>query len=1047
MTRRLLRAVSVVLLLHAGGLLAAGKTGRGYYTDKRLETMRKNVETYDWAKRMKANLISATDKWLACSDDDLRLMVPPPELARAAYVHETGCPKHGLAIRKFGTYAWKLDLAHPFKVQCPVDGEFYPDNDFNAYYRSGIVNGRFRPEKADRSLLKGGIVDDGWGWDRPDDQNPRKYWFVAYYVHWMLIQRVVIPVMRDCSQAYLVTGDERYAHKAAVVLWQLAEYYPEYRYEKQSSRGTEIDHGYVGKLLYHTWETFTVDAVAMAYDAVAPSIEKDQTLQRLTGQSAEQIREHIEGRMLREMARLIMDGSHTIQGNYGMHQCALLNVALACGDEEHKPKRSEMVDWILNNDNVSLYTDMSLNDALYNIVFRDGVPFESPGYNLSWVQNLLGVAERLDQCGVEVFSWPRLKRLLDWPIDMTCCGRFSPSLGDSGNMYELALGRSGTIYAPAYRHYRDPRYAQLFATIEGTPTHDLFEECLDDEIAKAAKENPGELGVGSFLFPAYGMTILQTGSEANRTAVMLHQGSGRTAHSHFDNLHVDFFSHRHALTPDFGYPETCNSEDPRRFGFFCHTLSHNTVMVNQGRGGQAVGTLTVYDPTGFCKVVEARSEGTYPGLVRRYQRTVALVDASPDEAYVVDVFRVAGGRQHDWILHGTDADFETTLPLSKPRTEGTLAGPEVKYGHFYDNETMGRAPYGATNYYPYVGSAFMYLFNVQEAPLTGAACASWKLKTSGEQPLKLPPTQGVVLRAHMIGDGETAFVCEGKPQQNCKYTPETVKFLLRRRQGEDLSSAFVTVFEPYKDKPFLRSVSRVQVTPADGRAVALKIEKVGGGADYFFNSAVPAGEYQAEGTLFRGQCAALTVNAEGQVERAHLVNGGVLRKGDFSLQCAPPQTVKIASVDYKSGAITLAQPVLADKVLEGRWVVISNDLHSTIYRIEKVLGPAAFSIGSQDPRCGRLLPMEYAPEKKLLKTSNFSSFTQPGMHIADEANTVLGKVTAAKTRDLTIEAPQPVALSQLPDTDRDGRRRVWVMDFAPGDEVTLGTSVSYQKQP
>lgn len=324
-----LSVAALVMVGLTGDASASSKTGRTYYTTERLEAMRENLERYEWARRERDAIIARADRWVALGDDELRLLVPPPELPRAAYVRETGCPVHGLEIRKHGTYAWEVSLDRPFKVRCPVGGEVYPDNDFEAYYRSGWNGRRWDPAKADRSLLQAeGIVDDGWGWTKPGQEGQPKHWFVAYYTHWVLANQVVHGVLRDCAQAYLLTGEARYAHACALVLWQLAEYYPDYAYERQSSYGLEVDPNYRGKLLYHTWETGTVDRAALAYDAIFPALAEDRALQEAVGQSAEEIAEHIEARMLREMARLIIDGSHTIQGNYGMHQSALLRLAL-----------------------------------------------------------------------------------------------------------------------------------------------------------------------------------------------------------------------------------------------------------------------------------------------------------------------------------------------------------------------------------------------------------------------------------------------------------------------------------------------------------------------------------------------------------------------------------------------------------------------------------------------------------------------------------------------------------------------------------------------
>lgn len=1020
---------------------ASTKTERTYFTEARLKAAQENIARHAWARQSRDAVLAAADRWLAIPDEELRLMVPPPELPRDAYVHDTDCPVHGLATRKVGgTYAWKISLEHPFKVQCPVGGEFYPDNDFDAYYRSGLVNGRFDPNKADRSLLTGKIVDDGYGWKNPDGPNARKYWFVAYYTHWMLVQQVVNGVLRDCSRAYLLTGDARYAHKTALVLWQLAEYYPDYQYEKQSRYGLEIDHNYKGKLLYHTWECFTVELVALAYDAVFPALADDTTLQKSSGLSGAQLAEQIEARLLRQMARLIMDGSRTIQGNYGMHQAGLLTIALVCGDEENEPRRSAMVDWVLNNDKASIYTEFSLYDALYNIIFRDGVPFESPGYNLGWLTNLMPVAEALKRCGVDIFAQPRFRLLYDWPVNMTVAGRLSPALGDSGNMFHGLIGRNAALYEKAFRYWRDPRYAAIRAQARGTSADQLFEESLDEEIGAAAATAP-EIGTTSFQFPGYGMSLLQTGAGTDgRTGLMLYQGARRSAHAHFDNLHLDLYAKNHALTPDFGYPETANSQDPRRWGFFSHTMAHNTVMVNATRAEAAFGHVTTWDTGDYCQVVDAHAEGCYPGVVSRYRRTVALVDLSPQDAYIVDIFRVQGGRQHDWIVHGTDADFEAGFPLTPPRAEGTLAGADVPYGHFYDDERMAKAPVSMVSYVPYRGSGFMYLYNVQEGALEGVKTASWLPK---RRPADAPEGQ-VVLRAHLAGANEKAFVCDGKPQQNSKTMPEAVKFLVRRREGENLESTFVTVFEPYLNEARLRSVARLESDAADDGFVALRIERADGLVDLFFSALDSGRVYRlTDGTRFQGEVGTLTLDGAGRVRRAHLSNGGLLERGDFRLEGAQPRSLAIQAVDYQRGQVTLTEDALTP-AQEGRWVVIANNRRSTLYRIEKVIDARTFSIGDQDPRCGRLLPVAWDPEQKQLRATNWSYAAEAGMHLVDEAGKALGQVTQVDTQTYTLEPAGTIRLEELPETDGDGRRRVWVMDFAPGDTARVGAAVTME---
>ena len=87
------------------------------------------------------------------------------------------------------------------------------------------------------------------------------------------------------------------------------------------------------------------------------------------------------------------------------------------------------------------------------------------------------------------------------------------------------------------------------------------------------------MGVESQLLPGVGFASLQRGSSRNRTALAIYYGYYQ-GHSLFDRLPLDLYSWRHALTPDFGYPETADSYDPRRLGFLSHTVAHNTMMGN-----------------------------------------------------------------------------------------------------------------------------------------------------------------------------------------------------------------------------------------------------------------------------------------------------------------------------------------------------------------------------------------------------------------------------------------------------------------------------------
>ncbi len=996
-----MRSVLVALVLEvvmASGAPAAG----GYYTEAKLAAMRENLERYDWARQQRDQIVSRANRFVDWPPERLRALIPPPQVPRAYVVHEAGCPVHGQELNKIGRYSWIVDPDLPWKVRCPVGKEVYPSNDFGAYLAGGMK---------DRSLLTGEYADDGWGWRREGE--PKKYWFVGCYAHW-LAERFLIPALRDLSRAWLLTDDPRYARACGILLRQLADYYPDYFYERQSRYGTEFHSHYLGRLLYHTWECFTAQAVGPAYDAVRPVLDPGD-------------RAVIETRLLRQMATDIIDGTNRIQGNYGMHQEALLQIAVTLKDTPGQPSSRDMLDWVLGNLKVTQYTSVGFEDALYNLIHRDGYPFESPSYNVGWMENLAGVADLLEEAGVEVYSQPRFRKLLEWPLHLACAGEFTPPNGDSNNLFAAVVGWVPEVASRAVEHWDHAAWARAMTQVGASYDGDLFRRSVAEKATRAAERHPDPVGLDSSLLPGVGFASLQTGSDANRIAAALFYGQ-YMGHQHNDRLQLDLFAHRNSLIPDFGYPETADSYDPRRAGFFEHTVSHNTVMVDATNQTAARGRLHVFDPGPGVQLVEASAEDTYPGLVSLYRRTLILVDAGPDRAYLVDLFRVRGGSQHDWLVHGTQAEFAQQLGLGPVRATGTLAGPEVPYGQFYDDPARRDKPVGTVTYHGYRGSGFQFLFNVQEAAGPREGWAEWRL-TRPENLYPNRPTAGVALRAHLLGGDHTVLAADGRPQIRRSW-PETVKWLIRRRVGQDLESVFVTVFEPYRDQPFIRRVTALPCR-GEGLPVALEVE-LDGRVDRIVSrlSDVPGTVTTADGTMHCEAAAAVLSRIGGKLTRSYVLDGSAAW-GDDRVTGRPADRTTVAAVDYGAGEITLADAV-ADSPA-GNVAIVASDHHAAAVPFAKAVGPNRFAVGDDDLTAGRYAVTGGGPDG-LAVVPPYGYFSEPGMTIADEREQVVGRLATITGGRLQLAGAAP---ELPPDANGDGARRVWIRVVGPGDRVTL----------
>jgi len=1013
---------------------------RHYYTREVIQTARDNIARYEWARKEQERIVGEADKWVKYDDSTLRLLVTPPEVPRAIVAHEQGAPVNGEELNRLGRYSWIISFDRPYKVQSPVDGSIYPSNDFLAYYRSGLdERGIFDEKRADRSLLTGPYPDDGWGCKVPGFEKP--FWFVGVYAHWSVI-RLLLPAIENLSKAYLLTDDPRYAHACAVLLWQLADYYPRYAYERQSRYGKEVQPDYVGRLLYHTWESlYTCHVVPPAYDAIRTAIEGDRALMEMTGQTAGEIRRHIEERLLRTMARDITDGSGRIHGNYGMHQVSLLRIATVLSGCEGTPSSEEMVAWVLRNPDARSYTQIGLLDALNNLIHRDGYPFESPSYNCAWMREIGEIVASLGDAGEPIRRSPRFRKLYTWPMRMTVAGEFVPSYGDSNHLFHGLLGWSPEYLETAFRLLGDPVMAKAIVSSGSSPTRDLFQRPLDEEIERAATAHPAPLGLTSDCLPAVGFASLQTGSDANRTGLALFYGY-YSGHLHYDRLQLDVYSWRNALTPDFGYPETADSYDPRRFGFLSHTVAHNTVMLDARRQEAMAGRLHLFDPGEFAQIVEASAEDCYAGLAKLYRRTLILVEVSDDKAFAVDIFRVRGGTQHDWLIHGTQAEFLSDLPLTAPRTEGTLAGADVPYGYFYDDRRYDDNNRAHVPYYEYRGSGYQWLFNVQSAPLEGVGTATWRLNRPKEL-FPPQPREGVALRAHLIGRAETVFACDGIPQRR-KDWPERIKFLVRRRTGQDLESVFVTVLEPYRNQPFIESVKAL---PIEGSDMPVALEVACDGARYAIFDRLDAAEGQRSvlrlpGDILLDARAAVLRMRNDDVTRGYVLDD-VGSRIPYAPALAAATGASVLSVDYATGEVVLDSPIVSEIPPAGGLAIVEGHGHASAVPVARRIAADRFSVGDDDLTAAMVHVSAVEGDRVIFKPP-FAEFAAPGMTAVNARGEAVGRVRSL-SRGVAI-LDRATALDRFP--EHEGSRICRFVVVGPGDRVTFHAGVRWHtKRP
>jgi hypothetical protein len=662
------RLLLVALLLLLLATTAQAKTGRTFYDDQLMARVRQKIATQDWAKAEVEQSRTACEWLLKMPDQELWDFIPPPEQLRAINVcisHD--CPVCGDEItRKAGHYPWITSREKPFKLECPVCHNVFPSNDFQPWNTAG------KDAPADDTP---GYVDKGVGWS--DKQDGRRYYFVPYYIFWQRWSKDVLGGIRDLARAYLLTDDPAYAHKCALMLCKIASEYARFDYATQCYH--EGVYGIGGRISDYIWTTGNDYNLGTALDAIWPALGRDAELRSfLAGKGVGDPEQICYQSLLMVMTNDIMTGKAA--GNMGMHQSTLC--ALAIVADNHDPAlgatTEDMRKWLMSGPG-------RIEDLLWNGFWREGLGAESsPGYASGWCSSFYEVAALLPRLGEDIWSNPKLKKMADIGLDYTVAGKFCPDIGDCGSCLGTGrIGWSASLQGPAFMHYQDPRHARMLTQMGATNKSLLDEAFLDEEQVKEAAAKPGaDIQWRSRNLGGYGLSILERGAEPNQRALTLYYGDANGGHGHYDRLNVELFAFGRPMMPDDGYPTPF-----RRPDFYewrrCDTSRHYLVQVDeQPHDNLFAGRLNTFATAPELQVVDAAAERAYEGKASLYRRTAALVDISAEASYLVDIFRVRGGSQHDWCFHGPPfPEFKVAGGTLGPVQEkGTLAGEGVPYG-------------------------------------------------------------------------------------------------------------------------------------------------------------------------------------------------------------------------------------------------------------------------------------------------------------------------------------------------------------------------------
>ncbi|HOL26676.1 MAG TPA: heparinase II/III family protein [Phycisphaerae bacterium] len=791
----------------------AGKQASAFYPARLIEQARENARRHEWAARIQNPIVEAAEPFLRMSDEQLWQLMFGNTIKRSWMVWSNGhCPA---CEQPVPMYNWEVDaIRRPWKMRCPHCRELFPKNDFEEFYRSGLdEHNVFQPAKADRSLLFNVEhpdpadplhtfgVDDGEGYVK----DGKRWRFIGAYLIYGQWKQAIIGGASKLAAAYVVTGEKAYAHKAGVLLDRVADLYPTFDFKKEGILYEgPASAGYVS-----TWHDACgeVRSLAIAYDQVFEAIREDRELVAFLSQKAKQyklenpkasfadIQRNIEDRILRDT----LANRPKIESNYPQTDMtiALLKTVLA---------------WPENRAEVLTLIDTMLHQA----TAVDGLSGEKglAGYARiapHSVASLLGCYARVEPDFLKeaLQRQPRLHAMYRFHLDTWCLGRYYPRIGDAG-----VCGQASTVYEGAsfsknpglnpssftllmnlYELTGDTDLVRALyqangSTVEGLP-YDLFAANpagFQERVRQVIREHGEKIELSSINKPQWALAILRSGRGGDARAVWLDYDSGGR-HGHADALNIGLFAQGLDLLPDFGYPPVNHGGwGAPRAVWYTSTAAHNTVLVDNANLPAGRGRCTLWCDGREFRAVRASAPALIRG--RQYERTLIMVDISPRDFYVLDVFRVIGGSSHVKLTHGPFGTISSQGLSLQKTDERPVSGAHVQMRDFRRDSSPS---------------------------------SPWSVDFKVEDYHKLLPAGSEVhLRLTDLTSGVEVYTAEswvstgGFTSLEEAWTPSVCV----RRQGgvAPLASTFVSVIEPYRKAPNLRQIRRLSLETQAGVA-------------------------------------------------------------------------------------------------------------------------------------------------------------------------------------------------------------------------------------
>ena len=685
--------------------------------------------------------------------------------------------------------------------------------------------GRFSHDLADKSLLynvETGNKEDKFGVDDGEGyiEDGKTFRFIQTYLVYGQWKRLILDAVKKLSDAYIYTRETEYAVRSLILLDRLADFWPEYDYNEQGWLYEQIG-TCAGYLSYRIDAAFEAYDMAMAYDKVVEVLFMEPFIceylsakAKITGvqnprSTAYDVKKNIDERILKDTA----NNQAKVLSNAPYTELAVM----AC---------LGVLNWEQNQE----ILEDTIADIITTNTKYDGMTGESGlnGYATMGKSAIAKMCNLFTQADPDFIKKmyekePKLYDAYRFHIDLRCVNKYYPILGDTSyfgsgvSKYPDSGGLENLMLYKLYELTGDEDLIRVIYMNNGYQGRGAFIQFIGldgikekvETIDKIGKASPtSRIDLDSIRKDEYQIAVLRAGEAPDSTEVWVNFGTNKTSHSHGDGMNIGIYYKDADLMPDNGYPNVSygggwNSDVVR---WFTGTASHNVVAFNNQRQSRANGTITLWSMADIAKVFRANAPGTFSG-VKKYERSLALVEINNQSSYVLDVFRVGNGPAGSYEKYNRSniANLSTQgLNLMQTKREYPAA---IYMDHFQESikhDDVWIADWALTNHF----NVFNYAFSVHLKMMDMTRnenvfiCDTWlppsmTLKSQGHEGFQLP---GIVTE-RTVEEGEVAtFVSVLEPYSKESKVVSTQRLSCVSSDNTDYDENVAVTVETYKQK-------------------------------------------------------------------------------------------------------------------------------------------------------------------------------------------------------------------------------------------------------